>query len=694
MSITILLTTIISQTLIVIPLAALTVILILAMTGGALIYYDRLYHHIERRESRSIHHHNQELALILRSEQTYVWTYDVLTRKYQRISTDGQLENEYTPIDFSRFFDRDEFEELRAVIFSVRDGVRETATLLIHGPKGIDGDEQKRYEIRLSVYQRDETGVPTIILGTQRDITYEKQRREREREELLTFQNVFNSSLVDMVFYDENGFITDINDSACRTFQIKDKAALINARQHLKEVSYFEHTDIKQLEQTHCTTLIDVEAMEIQGRKAMSVERKGQLYYEIMLYPISDESGEMLGFFLQGRDTTDLVESFKMQRESMRELQKTTEELKKHIENINLALQTAECRIMTYLPDKHSLQITSDLNLPQYELSQIRALDCIHPDCRLKARRLMNQLDHCSIKKVEERLKTVFKDQRQQNIWLTFIGVPVYGKDERIIHYFGMSRNDTKIINTENRLKAETQKALEAETVKNAFLLNMSYEIRTPLANVLGFAELFDKEHDPDDEHIFAEEIKKNSNALLNLVNDILYISRIDAKMIELKKQPTDFAAVFDAHCHMGWSANMKPDIKAIVENPYEHLTVVIDEELTGKIIEQLASMSIFYTKEGMVRAKYEYRQGALNITIEDTGRGFSQEVLPHIFDRFGRNKNEEQFGTGLLLPIVKGLTELMGGIIEITSEKGKGTTAWVSIPCELISSEKKKQII
>lgn len=694
MPITILLTTIISQTLIVIPLAALTVILILAMTGGALIYYDRLYHHIERRESRSIHHQNQELALILRSEQTYVWTYDVLTRKYQRISTDGQLENEYTPIDFSRFFDRDEFEELRAIIFSVRDGVRETATLLIHGPKGIDGDEQKRYEIRLSVYQRDETGVPTIILGTQRDITYEKQRREREREELLTFQNVFNSSLVDMVFYDENGFITDINDSACRTFQIKDKAAFINARQHLKEVSYFEHTDIKQLEQTHCTTLIDVEAMEIEGRKAMSVERKGQLYYEIMLYPISDESGEMLGFFLQGRDTTDLVESFKMQRESMRELQKTTEELKKHIENINLALQTAECRIMTYLPDKHSLQITSDLNLPQYELSQIRALDFIHHDTLQEARRIMNQMDHRSIKQLEQRLKTVFMDQNRQNIWLTFIGVPVYGNDGHITHYFGMSRNDTKIINTENRLKAETQKALEAETVKNAFLLNMSYEIRTPLANVLGFAELFDREHDPTDEHIFADEIKKNSKALLDLVNDILYISRIDAKMIELKKQPTDFAAVFDAHCHMGWSANMKPDIKAIVENPYEHLTVVIDEELTGKIIEQLASMSIFYTKEGMVRAKYEYRRGALNITIEDTGRGFSQEVLPHIFDRFGRNKNEEQFGTGLLLPIVKGLTELMGGIIEVTSEKGKGTTAWVSIPCELISSEKKKQII
>ena len=150
----------------------------------------------------------------------------------------------------------------------------------------------------------------------------------------------------------------------------------------------------------------------------------------------------------------------------------------------------------------------------------------------------------------------------------------------------------------------------------------MSYEIRTPLANVLGFAELFEQKHNPQDEPVFVEEIKKSSNALLELVNDILYISRIDAHMIEVKPQQTDFALTFDGHCHMGWSHNTNQNLKTIVENPYEHLTVVIDEELTGKIIEQLASMSIFYTKEGMVRAKYEYRQGALNITMEDTGVG------------------------------------------------------------------------
>jgi signal transduction histidine kinase len=177
-------------------------------------------------------------------------------------------------------------------------------------------------------------------------------------------------------------------------------------------------------------------------------------------------------------------------------------------------------------------------------------------------------------------------------------------------------------------------------------------------------------------------------------VNDILYISRIDAKMIQVKRQNTDFALTFDAHCHMGWSANLNTDIKTIVENPYEHLQIVVDEEMVGKVIEYLTHYAIFYTEEGMVRAKYEYRMGALNITIENTGKGISADTLPHVFDRFYRDNSHKQCGSGLLLPIVKGLVELMDGNIELSSEEGKGTTIWISIPCELVSSELKKDII
>ena len=92
-----------------------------------------------------------------------------------------------------------------------------------------------------------------------------------------------------------------------------------------------------------------------------------------------------------------------------------------------------------------------------------------------------------------------------------------------------------------SRLKKETAKAQEAEQVKSTFLLNMSYELRTPLNAVIGFAELFGTEHNEEDEPLFAEEIKKNTNTLLRLINDILFLSRLDAKMIEYNYLETDF---------------------------------------------------------------------------------------------------------------------------------------------------------
>jgi signal transduction histidine kinase len=221
----------------------------------------------------------------------------------------------------------------------------------------------------------------------------------------------------------------------------------------------------------------------------------------------------------------------------------------------------------------------------------------------------------------------------------------------------------------------------------------MSYELRTPLNAVVGFAELYNAEHSPEDEPIFAEEIKTNTNILLELINDILFISRLDARMIEFNLQPSDFAILFDGWCYMGWST-LGPNVKTVVENPYTRLEVNIDQQNLGLVIEKLCVYSSYSIQEGMVRAKYEYRHGELMITIEDTGKGLSPEAKAKAFDRFSRNKEGERKGTGLDLPIVKELVEQMGGSIEIQSELEKGTVFYVSIPCEMISLEKKSEIV
>ena len=163
--------------------------------------------------------------------------------------------------------------------------------------------------------------------------------------------------------------------------------------------------------------------------------------------------------------------------------------------------------------------------------------------------------------------------------------------------------------------------------------------------------------------------------------------------MIEVKRQPTDFATSFDARCHMGWSSNTNPALKTIIDNPFEHLIIDIDEQLLGDVIEKLIQNAVFYTKEGSIRASYVYRPSQLVIAIEDTGDGIPKEFQKHLFDRFA-DKSRGHLGSGLTLPIVKGLVELMGGGIDVTSEVGNGTTIWVNLPCEMISSEKKKELI
>ena len=255
--------------------------------------------------------------------------------------------------------------------------------------------------------------------------------------------------------------------------------------------------------------------------------------------------------------------------------------------------------------------------------------------------------------------------------------------------YFGLCRNMTDMVETERRLAMETKKAQETELLKQAFLTNMSYEIRTPLNTVVGFAELFESDHDAADEPFFVEEIKKSSNTLLLLVNDILFLSRLDANMIEYTHDFIDFSQVFESHCHMGLS-RISPEVQTAIENPYNSLVVNIDEQYLGMVIEKICALSAANTREGTISARYEYRRGELTISIEDTGAGIDAQTLPHVFDRFVRNANEELIGTGLDLPIVKEMVVQMGGTIDVLSEPDKGSTYFMSIPSEMISYVKK----
>ena len=215
--------------------------------------------------------------------------------------------------------------------------------------------------------------------------------------------------------------------------------------------------------------------------------------------------------------------------------------------------------------------------------------------------------------------------------------------------------------------------------MKNAFLRNMCYEIRTPLNSVVGFAELIEKNQDADDEQFFIDEIKKNSRSLLNLVNNILLLSRLDAGMIEFKTSPVDFSPFFDARCQSAWTHCQKPGVEYIVEAPYEHLIVDIDMSNLGIVIDQIVTNAAQHTTAGFVRVRFDYNGEDLTVAIQDTGCGIPADQQKKIFERF---VTTDSGSSGLGLSICQEVVKLMGGRIRLKSEVGKGTIFWIIIPC------------
>ena len=654
-----------------------------------MIFSNRLFYYRQREVSAQAQQLNTQLGLVLTSNKTQVWTYDVTKHLYTLLSTKGEGDKTYVPIDFSQFFDSSEFTQLHKAVISLPDKDEEPEPIIIRGCKPEDGGDPRIYKVHLTILQRDKTGKAKILLGTQRDITENRKRKEKARNMALRYHTVFNSSLVDMIYYGADGCMTDINDKACETFGISNRDDLMKRKVKITDIPSYRDLDFDRLESLQMSSITDIDRTKYEDERIPELTIKGKFYYECAVSAVRDKDRQLLGVIAAGRDITDMVDSHHRQQQDALLLEKRTKDIQDYINNINYSLKVSGVRLVNYHPDNHELKIFSDLNQVQYSLSQIRCASLLDVSEQRKARGLMLRMDHRIPGNFMATLQTRFHDEQGRNIFLTFSMVPVEGKDGSISHYFGMLRNDTEMVYTERQLMKETEKAQETEELKNTFLLNMSYEIRTPLNAVIGFAELFNGPHDVEDEPVFSDEIKRNTNELLALVNDILYISRLDAKMVEFNYRETDFATLFEGYCYMGLSV-LNPGVNIQVENPYNRLMVKIDEQNVGEVIQKLCINAARVTKAGSIRAKYEYRHGELNITIEDTGKGLSKKDLEHVFDRFARNENNQREGTGLDMAIIKELVEQMGGTIEVQSEEGKGTAAYVIIPCEMTAMEKK----
>ena len=630
------------------------------------------------------------LALIMKTSKLRLWFYDPATRHYCYLSEAGDYEREFNPSEFARFFFRDDLEKMRSIIFDICDGKQDTAKVSLRGRAEKESD-CKYYEMSISVVSRGDNGLPTLVMGIQHDVTEEYRRQQKINQLLARYHTIFNSSLLDMLYYDKNGVLTEINERACKSFNVKSREQVLDGSFLLKNNPFYSQIPLNEMTNTLTGSIIDFRDFGLPEYRLEEFGLAGKMYYESTINPIRNEQGEVEGVYMSGRDISEMVNSYHRQQASLKQLQQGTDSIRQYIANIDYALSVSGVQLVNYYPHSYTFELINRETKKRMRMSQLRCIRLATMRFRRTVNSALNRMDHLTKRGIMQAIEIEIRDKKGRQIWLLFNMVPMLNEKGEVDRYFGTYRDITDMVATEQQLAVETKKAQETELLKQAFLTNMSYEIRTPLNNIIGYAGLFTGDHDESDEPFFIEQIRQSTGELLLLVNDVLYISRLEANMEEYKKESVDFAFAFEGYCQNGLS-NIKPGVQSVIVQPYNKLLVDIDSNHVSMIIQRLCNLSSLMTTHGSITVSYEYHRGELTIRWEDTGSGFTAEIAPHIFDHFARHEDGGLIGSGLDLPIVQLMTKQMGGSIEIQSDYGKGTSVWVSIPCTASVIEKKRE--
>lgn len=253
-------------------------------------------------------------------------------------------------------------------------------------------------------------------------------------------------------------------------------------------------------------------------------------------------------------------------------------------------------------------------------------------------------------------------------------------------------------------LKKALEQAKEGSAAKSAFLFNMSHDLRTPLNAIIGFSELM-KSHWEDSKisRNYLEKIDESGQYLLSLINNILEMSKIESGKEELKEKPWDIYTSCDNLLQF-----FEPDIRQKNQTlnyavNIKHNMILTDSLKIREIYVNLMSNAIKYTNEGgtisfsLEEIEREEGLSDYKAIVQDTGIGISKDYLPHIFENFSRQKTSSEsgiIGTGLGMPIVKKLVDLMHGTISIESEEGKGTTVVVNLPHRYIIEKEEVDVV
>lgn len=292
---------------------------------------------------------------------------------------------------------------------------------------------------------------------------------------------------------------------------------------------------------------------------------------------------------------------------------------------------------------------------------------------------------------VADAYEITVRDKFGLDKWWLVSGAPMYNDAGELKGTIGIHLDITRQKQLQAELQEARQLAEQSSAAKEIFLANMSHEIRTPLNAVIGMAKQLQKSTLNEQQHFYLDTLNKASQHLLEIINDILDVSKIEAGKLDLETIGFNLKETLDQVVHV---MRPKTDEKQLVMrlhySPEIPKTLMGDPMRLTQILLNLVSNAIKFTEFGQILLSVKLvepedrKRCTIGIEVTDTGIGMSRKFVEQLFDKFvqeDRSTARKYGGTGLGMTICKQLVELMGGTIEVRSKKGRGTTVRVEIP-------------
>ena len=523
-----------------------------------------------------------------------------------------------------------------------------------------------------------EDGQPVNIIATLIDETA-MLRKEREAQRLSErYRLIFEHSIVGLSFYSPDGWLIDANEIMRQICHFDSDTG----DEFFSSVNLFDMPPFNEV--------MDRNNVEEYWACSLSIipERDMHVYLEIRVHPVYDSDGQLVYISVAARDVTEERNMYRQVRLDEQQLQQVNDSIHHYEEELRYMMTACEMRAWRLSFSNRKLTFYKGLSTVERELTIEQLVEYFIN--KERARNIFGNARQVFAKPGSflSQMRSVFDDSGEHQ-WNQINCIPEYDDNGQMIGAFGVVRNVSALMQKQEELRRETERANESGHMKSVFLANMTHEIRTPLNAIVGFTDVLPMLSTTEEKQEIIRVIMTNCDMLLRLINDFLIASSIDTGGIKLEPAAVDFAKSFNELSDELRLRVTDPAIEFQVDSPYETFPTVVDDQRMRQVITNFVTNSVKYTHQGYIKVGYRYEDGGLYLYCEDSGEGVSKEAQDKIFDRFYKVNDYIQ-GTGLGLSICKAIADACQGRIGVTSEGlGQGSTFWMWIPCESGIDEK-----